>query len=346
VTEVEVPAAAPWALIVVAPVPAAANKVWPPSILADEASTYSTTLAVQLECVTAGAVIRYTTDGSEPGAASAAYAGPISLNAGATVKARAFRDGAASDCATATFRPTAQRRTQVSPETIDGLRLWLRADDLLPSKQPGALLAQWPAKVGPAMVAEPLKLPNGKPATPPVWDAAAINGRPAVRFTSGTELLVIPEFANRHLTAAFTIFLVTQSDDKTFGICGNSRNGNGGLPRLYLTRDAFTYNATRLAVAAPADVPAIVAYTHDGGNSASAWLNGRQTASGRGPEFAAVKSYGGGNLAVPFWSGNEFHGGAVAEIIVFDRLLDDSQRDAVTQYLSEKYRLRAVRLWQ
>jgi hypothetical protein len=44
VTEIEVPAMRPWGLLVIAPDPSVPKRVWPPSIIPDEASEYSTKL--------------------------------------------------------------------------------------------------------------------------------------------------------------------------------------------------------------------------------------------------------------------------------------------------------------
>ena len=53
--------------------------------------TFTTdTQSVTISCATAGATIRYTTNGSEPTASSQQYTGAITLNATATVKAKAF----------------------------------------------------------------------------------------------------------------------------------------------------------------------------------------------------------------------------------------------------------------
>ena len=56
--------------------------------------------------------------------------------------------------------------------------------------------------------------------------------------------------------------------------------------------------------------------------------------------------FGGGHLAIPFWCGNKYHAGEVAEVIAFDRQLDDDQRQGIEQYLAEKYGLRTVKMWQ
>lgn len=67
--------------------------------------TYADPVDVALTCSTPGAVIRYTTDGSEPHAESRPYAQPIHLGETGTLRAAAFRDGWASGpVATATYR--------------------------------------------------------------------------------------------------------------------------------------------------------------------------------------------------------------------------------------------------
>ncbi|MEW6266514.1 MAG: chitobiase/beta-hexosaminidase C-terminal domain-containing protein, partial [Thermodesulfobacteriota bacterium] len=63
--------------------------------------------AVSLSCATAGADIRYTQDGSEPGEASPLYSGPVLVSVSATIKARAFKPGwAPSQVASAVYEIT------------------------------------------------------------------------------------------------------------------------------------------------------------------------------------------------------------------------------------------------
>ncbi|MBM4092893.1 MAG: hypothetical protein FJ276_26320 [Planctomycetes bacterium] len=346
VTEVDVPGIEPWGLVVIAPAAGMAKQVWPPSIIPGGASQYSPSLTVNLACATKGTVIRYTTDGTEPAVSSAVYDSPLIITGDTTVKARAFTQEATSACATAAFRKMANSPKAISPETAAGLCLWLRADDLLSSHKPGDRIAQWPAKIGPAMVAEPVKLANGAIATAPVLEGAAINQKPAVRFSNGSDLLVIPDFANKHLGGAFTVFMVTRAEDGLFGACGNARNGNGGIPRLYLMRDALFYNASSVKVGAAPGTAALLSFAHDGGSTIAAYLNSNRTATGSGADFAAVGRFGGGHFAIPFWCGNEYHGGDVAEIIAFERHLTAGEREGIEQYLAEKYHLRVSRQWR
>ena len=59
------------------------------------AGAYDTVQRVELSCTTAGATIRYTTDGSEPTASNTEYSAstPIVVASDTTIKAKAFKDG-------------------------------------------------------------------------------------------------------------------------------------------------------------------------------------------------------------------------------------------------------------
>ncbi len=78
--------------------------------------SYSSSQNVTLSCNTAGATIRYTSDGSDPSSLSATYSTPIQVNANTTIKARAFMSGMIdSDIATATYAITsAQEPTNIT----------------------------------------------------------------------------------------------------------------------------------------------------------------------------------------------------------------------------------------
>jgi alpha-tubulin suppressor-like RCC1 family protein len=64
-----------------------------PQFAPPDGTLFNETLDVTLTCATPGATIRYTLDGSDPATDSAVYAGPITLAAMATVKAKAFKPG-------------------------------------------------------------------------------------------------------------------------------------------------------------------------------------------------------------------------------------------------------------
>lgn len=83
--------------------PATSEQVTDPVLL--PASCYfSPTTNVTISCLTDGATVRYTLDGTEPTASSAVYSAPIVLSATTTVKARAFAaNKEASDIVFATY---------------------------------------------------------------------------------------------------------------------------------------------------------------------------------------------------------------------------------------------------
>jgi hypothetical protein len=84
-------------------VPVATETVATPSITPSGGSFTGST-AVNMSVSTAGATIRYTTNGTEPSETSTAYTGAITISETTTLKARAFKTGAtASSVRTVTF---------------------------------------------------------------------------------------------------------------------------------------------------------------------------------------------------------------------------------------------------
>jgi hypothetical protein len=192
--------------------------------------------------------------------------------------------------------------------------------------------------VGPAASIPTVKLLSGAKADAPTFVASLINGRPGVRFDGIDDQLTVAGFANACLAGKpFTVFLVTQSDDTTFGVCGNGANGSGGIPRLYLTRGTFSYDrhADSVSVGAAPGTAAITVYQHDGVKTASARSGGRAT--GKRDDIPVVKAFGGGNLAVSFWTGSSNHAGNLGEIIAYDRQLTAAEVEAVEEHLARRY---------
>ena len=69
-----------------------------------DGGTYTGTQYVTMTCDTPGAVIRYTTDGSDPTESSTVYTTPVEISSNTTVKAKAFKDGcSASDVKSAEY---------------------------------------------------------------------------------------------------------------------------------------------------------------------------------------------------------------------------------------------------
>lgn len=346
----ELPGVDPWGILVIEPAGDKATTPWQPAVWCDERSRFGETLQVRLGCPTSDTQIRYTLDGSEPSKTAPLYQKPFQFNGSTTLKAIAFgADGAASPVLSARFE-RAEARPRLGPDADAlkaNLKLWLSAATLATTLKDGAPVSKWPAVVGPAATVPALKLLTGATPAAPTFGATLINGRPGVRFDGVDDQLAVAGFANACLAGKpFTVFLVTQSDDTQFGVCGNAANGSGGIPRLYLTRGAFNYDriADSVAVGASPGVAAVTVYRHDGVRTASARSGGRDT--GKRDDLPVVKQFGGGNLAIPLWSGLTNHAGNLGEIIAYDRQFTAAEVEAIEEDLAQRYGIAAHPRWR
>ena len=349
VASVSLPALTPWGLVVVEPAETLAKGVWQPAIRATEPGFFRDVLRVSMTTASSGASLHLTTDGSEPTPASPRYTGSIELTRSTTLKAIAVSaDGRTSRVASTSFKRIAGGPAPLAPDGAglrDSLKLWLAADTL--ALADGAPVRQWPARVGSAAVAEPHKTLTDCLTGPPTYQANAFHGRPAIRFDGIDDSLVVKSFANRCLAGKdFTVFMVTQSDNDGFGMCGNGIWGSGGTPRLYMQRGAFRYDELGKVVPLhpTSQGPTISVFMHDGRETTRAGSDGviGEPLSG----LPVVAEFGsGGNLAIPFWSGNTNCAGAMAEIVVFDRQLTETERTDIEAYLADKYAIRYVKRW-
>ncbi len=361
-TMVRIPTLKPWGMLVLEPDDQKTADVWQPAIWTDEDDHYADTLKVRIACATPGATVRYTTDGGEPTASAASYTHPILLDRDAVVRARAFKQGAnPSVIASVSFRKAQDRPTPLVPDANSlkaNLRLWLRADTLAAASASAKALGDgdsvvtWFASAGPPAKATPVELPDGSTATPPAFKENVLNGLPVVRFDGVCNRMAVEGFANRCLAdSPFTVLLVTKSPDGNFGLGGNQFNGMGGIPRLYFLRDTFHYNelVPFLGAVANSSAASIAAFVHDGDETASAFVNGVAKATQGGEptlKTPVVKRFAGGHLAMPLWSQNKNHPGDIAEIVVFDRALSDTERRGVEAYFARKYGIRMTRRWR
>ncbi|MFW6169520.1 MAG: chitobiase/beta-hexosaminidase C-terminal domain-containing protein, partial [Planctomycetota bacterium] len=343
------PAVTPWALLVIEPDDSITGGVWQPVIRANQSDFHREKLGVTLATPGSDANLHFTTDGTIPTAASPRYSTPIALSRTATIKAVAVMpDGRKSPLASASFIRLAERSKPLvpdSPALRESLKLWLSADFL--GLADGASVQAWPARVGPSALAEPQRARSGIVTQPPSLALDAANGMPVVRFDGIADSIAVKGFADRHLAGTdFTIFMVSQSESSRFGMCGNGIWGSGGDPRLYLQRGAFRYHelGNVIALRPTNPGPTISVFMHDGQETILAATNGSLSEPLSG--VPVVSKFGGGNLAIPFWSGNENRAGDMAEIAVYDRLLSPVERVGVETYLAEKYSIEYARRWE
>lgn len=90
--------------VVVFGVPGVVVNVVETPVIAPNSGTYYEAFDATITCATADAVIRYTTDGSEPTETSTVYSAPVAISGTTTLKAKAWKTGMeASMVATATY---------------------------------------------------------------------------------------------------------------------------------------------------------------------------------------------------------------------------------------------------
>jgi hypothetical protein len=276
------------------------------------AGTVEVTLATQ----TAGAEIRYTLDGTEPTLASAVYETPLVVTSTLTVKAKAWREGLA-ESATAVAGFT--REAEATPKLVAGLRLWWRAD----AGVPGGEGDYWEDQSG---LGNHGYQTNGA-ATPRLVPDVA-NGLPAMRFDGGDTV----RFTTR-MTTIRTVFWVVSTAEVV---------GGASSRRSLLGDDSFSW-----AFAGGSGAPGAIwdgfalAAVKDGLTS----VNGvavAGTTTARPTSLSVVslvttgdayaQKFGAAYQSSP-WLGD------LAELIVYDRALNEAERRQVEDYLNARYRL-------
>ncbi|MDI9583986.1 MAG: chitobiase/beta-hexosaminidase C-terminal domain-containing protein [Acidobacteriota bacterium] len=349
-TQIAIPALNPWGILVVEPGDGDPEQSWEPAIWAEHSDRFREHISVRITSPDSDATLRYTVDGSAPGPGSSEYTGPIQLTQTTTISARAYTPRGPSATVRATFTLDTSAPKPAAPDTPGlgaPLVSWLSAQSLIETHEDGDEVRVWPAEAGPDATVPALDLSTGAKAGPPVLDADGINGRAALWFRARGDLLSAPGvFADLAVPGAPTVFVVMRSEDPEFGICGNALNGSGGIPRLYMTQGRMHYDTLDryVGVALPGDEAGLVVYRHDGLSTASVRTNGIPTASR--DDIPAVAKFGGGNLAMPFCSGNRERAGMIAEVVVFGGPLPEDSIRRVEEYLLAKYGIPGALRWK
>jgi hypothetical protein len=156
----------------------------------------------------------------------------------------------------------------------------------------------------------------------------------ALRTDRIREQLANDLFAGR----AFTVVMVTKSDEN-IGVGGNSANGSGGIPRLYMVRGGFHYNVLDKAIptGTQAGEVEITTFVHDGKNRITAYRNGEKAGARADDDHAAVNEFGGGVLSIPFNGANLNQSGDFAELFGFRGELPARRLAALHAALKAKY---------
>jgi len=219
-------------------------------------------------------------------------------------------------------------------EDDETLMLWLRAEDAEGEETEDdegntfEVISSWEAHKGGT-----LTVPAGKTAP----EKRSVKGKAVISFDGVDNCLSAQGLINETIgSSAFSIFLVSQSADREFGITGNMGDGSGNVPRLYLTRGNFVYNELESSAGINTINKAleISEYFFDGTGMIITRKNGTLQVTNR---VKPANGFGGGALAIPFISAGKSRKGDVFEILIYNVSLNDIKRGEVESYLISKY---------
>jgi hypothetical protein len=224
------------------------------------------------------------------------------------------------------------------PPAFSGLALWLDASQIT-GVGAGASVSTWLDASGGGHHATQASATNQ-----PTYQANAVNGRPVVRFDGTNDYLSLSGtiVSGAQARTVFVVGKPTVIGNKGFVDLGNGATTGGGfmVTPEYATRVSGG-NAIWGPAATAGDATLVVVQLSGTTTSAlSAWANGTAlTLSGSTNATVATAGSGtvGGWTAAPV-SSNSYNGD-LAEIVVYNRLLDTAERQSLEQHLAAKYGL-------
>lgn len=177
----------------------------------------------------------------------------------------------------------------------------------------------------------------------PTYSKTAINGMPGIYFNGSTDYFSIPDSQALSATGDMTLFAViintktTQSNilAKSYNDSYRWRINNGVAGHWFLLDDGVT-QTTDIGNEVERNIPVIVSSEVDIGNTLTLSEN-----KVRNQVIAITQNSifdGTGPLTIGSATGNfEAFRGHIGEIIIFDRLISEGEKDAIFDYLSKKW---------
>ncbi|MGV3773904.1 MAG: LamG-like jellyroll fold domain-containing protein, partial [Verrucomicrobiales bacterium] len=235
------------------------------------------------------------------------------------------------------------------PVPAEGLKLWLRADQGVTTATGGAvtLWADFSGSFNNASQAITDQAPTVL--------ANAVNGKPAIHFDGADDYLSVGSSPSLALTDDLTTFFVVRMDDFAgYHAVWTKTSGNQaqpfdwytlpetGVPQLF-RGGAGGFDTAQGVTALVEDEFAVVGFDVDNVNAtANHYLNGENN----GSLFITRPAANAGTPLLIGTRGDLFTKmkGDIAEIIIYDRLLNESERGAVMNYLNERYSIGQVQV--
>ncbi len=304
--------------------------------------TTSQTVTISQSGNPPGTQIHYTTDGTTPNNSSPLYTGPITVNSTTIIQAIASMSFGSSNIAS--------NYICIDPSTAGlptaNLNLWLRAD--FGVTQSSGAVSGWQDLSG-----NNFNFNQFTASYKPTYVASDINNKPGVSF-NGSQILLGGNNANDYSNGA-SVFVVTKASnpsnsDARFFDFGNDENNDIAFGEIFTSNylPAFhIYNGTTNNYLSGSNslnagsVYVLDAIQTGSADTANIYYNGGLSATGslNYPQNVprGFNAIGGVNTGSGYGANN--YKGDIAEILVYNTALTDSQRVAVESYLSNKYGL-------
>jgi hypothetical protein len=318
--------------------------VLPAPVMTPLSGTFVNSATVTLAHSMPGVELRYTLDGTTPTASSPLYTIPLILTSTKTVKAKAFLTNYTSSALVQnTF--TVETAAPYTSLVTTGLKFWLSSDRGITLS--GTQVSSWADQSGLGNTAT-----QGTSSKRPVIVNSQINGKPVVKFDGVDDYLMANSFA--WTNKDYSYFIVWKKDGD--GLVGHtplarasSLTSQGNHFQMYSTNGVSALKAD--AYGTGADVLSSSTYGNTSGymsvsvtrkdntaNGTKLYVNG--LLQGQSDATAIINPVG--------TTGYEFYVGgwgttrgklSIAEILVYDKSLIDSERQSVEAYLVQKYAL-------
>lgn len=212
-----------------------------------------------------------------------------------------------------------------NPLPTAGIRLWLKADS-----GTSAPLVVWSDQSGNGNDALQSEFGNR-----PLLAPGAINGRPVVRFT-GSQWLNLPNAMNG--ASAGELFAVLKSNRASGTTNGGAmRFGSSGADLYYPGADGQIYDdfgTSSWRITGVPRLPLDQYHIYNVASTAGEWTS---RVSGILHYTIATNTVGFTSSPVIGVGGSYYFMGDIVEILIYDRVLNDSEREGVLHFLDSKY---------
>lgn len=234
---------------------------------------------------------------------------------------------------------TAANNTTTTPDTISGLKLWLKADSL--GLSDGTAVSSWTDSSGTGNTAT-----QATGANQPLYKTSIINGQPVVRFDGNNDFMNTGTTGfpsgNSDLTM-ITVFKATASGGVVYAYGANTNSTTPHISASSSTQINISTFGSNDLVTLPVSYlsqPTIATFKYTSSDGIlRGYIRSPQVAASDSGIGAQNFSVAGGTVGAFVGGPNTFLNGDVAEVIVYNSALSDANRNIVESYLATKYNL-------